>query len=68
MQFLDLVDRRLFGLTRSPLELLRRSCTALALSFDGVVIVVDFLFFVRFGGVVIELEVLEVELWIVSMS
>jgi hypothetical protein len=68
MQFLDLVDLRLFGLARSPLELLRRSCTALTLGLDGVVVVVDFLFFVGFGGVVIELEVLKVELWVVSMT
>lgn len=68
MQFLDLVDRRLLGLARSPLELLRRPRAALALGLDGVVVIVDFLFFVRFGGVVIELEVLKVELCVVSMS
>ena len=68
MQFLDLVDRRLLGLARSPLELLRRSRTALALGLDGVVVVIDLLFFVRFGGVIIELEVLEIELCVVSMS
>lgn len=68
MQFLDLVDRRLLGFARSPLQLLRRSRAILALGLDGVVVVVDFLFFVRFGGVVIELEVLKVELCVVSMS
>ena len=68
MQFLDLVDLRLLGLARSPLELLRRSCTVLALGLDGVVVVIDLLFFVGFGGVIIELEVLKVELCVVSMS
>lgn len=68
MQFLDLVDLRLLGLARSPFELLRRSRTALALGLDGVVVVIDLLFFVRFGGVIIKLEVLKVELCVVSMS
>lgn len=67
MQFFNLINRRLLGFTSSPLEFLCGACTVLALGFDWVIVVVDFVFFLRVGGVVVEFEVLEIELRIVLM-
>lgn len=62
MQFLDLVNWRLLGFARSPLELLCRPGAVLPLGFDGIVVLVDFFFVFGFSGVVVEFEVLEIKL------
>lgn len=62
MKFLDLFNRGLLRLTRSPLELLSCPRAVLTLCFDWIVVVFIILFVLRVCGVVVEFEVLEVEL------